>query len=1145
MKSMLKAMMLLFAVIVIPISLSAQDWVSKMKDPNTNLNEVRDAFNQYKADYVANYRSVNGTDPVKVPGQNQFQRWDWFMSPRVGPSGVRFNPAKVYMESLQYRQQYSTANAGNWTFIGPASVPGGGGGAGRATVVRFHPTDPNIIFLCTAGGGLWKSDDGGSSWSSNTDQIAQVLGCTDLAIDANNPDIMYLATGDAFGSAIYSVGLLKTTDGGITWNTTGLSYSMSAYRTIGRVQIDPSNSNTILCTASNGIYRSTDAGATFAKVQTGGFVDMEFKPGDSNTIYASGTEFHKSTDNGQTWAKVTSILPAATNVSRIAIAVTPINPAIVYLIIGLPAPNYGTEGFYKSTNSGTTFTKPSTPALGTQQWYDLGIAVSPTNENEIILGGQTDFKRSTNGGVAWTQNGGNTHVDYHDIVFTGPNSYHITCDGGVFSTDNSGQSWNDLSNTLAISQMYGFGQSSTNPNLLLQGWQDNGTNRFNGSSWTHVYGGDGLLCFIDRTNDANMWASTQNGGLVRSTNGGGTWQNATTGITETASAPWATPWVQDPVTANTLYCGMLNIWKSVNGGANWTKISTFGNTTTVITIAVSPVNNQIIWASKANGLYMTSNGGTTWALMTGIPAGTITGIACSNTDANKAWITYSGFSNSNKVFQTNTLGTSWTNISASIPNIPVNCITYVKNSNDGLYIGTDLGVFYKDASLNVWEPFFNGLPNVVVTQLEIFYPTNKLRASTYGRGMWETDLFVGGSFAPTSAFTSDKRIACPGTAVQFFDYSAGSPTSWTWDFPGGNPATSNAQNPTVAYNIPGTYPVTLTATNSNGSNASTQTAYITVTPSPYNAPATVGAVRCGPGPVTLSASGTGLGVLRWWDSAGSGTMLSTGSTYSPSITGTTSYWVDEEFPNGIVDFLGESSNNVGAGAFFTANDIRGLFFDVLTPVTINTVDVYSNSAGDRTIEIIDNQGNTVLEKVVFIPASGTNLTTVTLNFTVYPGTDYFIKCRGLVDLYRNSSGAVYPYTSTYVNITGSNAGASGYYYFFYNWTYTEVTCNTARTQVIAEDTCSVGLNDLFATGNLEIFPNPSKGKFDLKFESAKSGLITLTMMNSMGQSVYNEDLNIVAGEYKKSFDFSKLGSGVYMLELGEADHKVKKKIVIN
>lgn len=161
---------------------------------------------------------------------------------------------------------------------------------------------------------------------------------------------------------------------------------------MSKVLVNPSNGNIILVATSGGVYRSDDAGTTFSSVLAGAFKDMEFKPGDPNTVYVCGGEFFRSTDAGQTWNQITSGLPPVANVSRMAIAVTPDDPEYLYMIVGLPAPNYGTEGFYKSTNSGTSsWTNPSTPGLGNQQWYDLCIAVNPTNKDEIFLEDKPTF----------------------------------------------------------------------------------------------------------------------------------------------------------------------------------------------------------------------------------------------------------------------------------------------------------------------------------------------------------------------------------------------------------------------------------------------------------------------------------------------------------------------------------------------------------------------------------------------------------------------------------------------------------------------------------------------------------------------------------------------------------------------------------
>jgi len=1075
------------------------------------------------------------------------------MQPRVSETGVRFAPDAAWNAMAEYKKGINTFAAGNWTDLGPISVSGLAG-AGRLNFIRRHPTNPTTLYVGSPSGGLWISIDDGSTWASNTDKLNSVIGCTDVAFDPTNPNIMYMATGDGDAGDNYTVGLLKSTDGAATWNTTGLSSATGNYKMMSKVLVDPSNGNNILVATSYGIYRSTDAGVTFTQVQTGSFKDMEFKPGTPATIYACGTTFYKSTNSGATWTQTTTGLPAAASLSRMAIAVSAADVNAVYLI-AMKATTYDTYGFYKSTNSGTSFTTLSTnsPNIGTQGWYDLCLAVNPLNANELMLGGQTQFMKSTNGGVSWTQIATSTHVDYHDVIYTNTSgTCYLTSDGGVWKSTNNGSTWSNKSNGMGIAQNYGFGHSSTTANRIIVGRQDNGTDLYTGT-WGNTMGGDGMLAFISWNNDNTMWGSQYNGSLNKSTNGGGIWSSMS-GITETC--PWVTEWNEDPVTAGKVYAGCANVWTAT--GTTFTKLT--GNlagtsTVSITSIAVSPANTQVIWAAKGGSLYKTTNGGTSWtAILTssGLPSGTITDIVTHNTDVNKAWVCFSGYSNSNKVFQTTNQGTSWINLSASLPNIPMNCMAFDKNGSDAIYVGTDVGVFFKDATLTVWQPFggtaLNELPNVVVTQLEMFYgsPT-KLRASTYGRGMWESDLYVPGAYVPDANFGADKMIGCPGLSVQFTDYSAGQPTSWSWSFPGGSPATSTAQNPVVAYNTPGTYAVTLTATNVNGSNTQTFTNYITINSSPYAAPATVGDNFCAPSTATLNATPAAPGTVRWWNQPAGGTLLGTGNSFTtPVLSGTTTYYVDESFPNGTQDFVGESDNTIGAGAMFSANDIRGLFFNVLQPVVINSVQVYCNSTGVRTIEIIDANGNMVTDTTLNIPANPTTLQTVTINRTLYTGNDYFMKFRGLVDCYRNSSGAVYPYTSPSINITSSNAnGAPDYYYFFYNWTYTNIICNTARNACTATDTCTViGINDLFANNHIDIYPNPNNGIFTTSFNIENSDNLTVKIMNELGQIVYEEKLENFSGTYSRKMDISSFRKGVYMLSVSNSKNETVKKVLV-
>ena len=359
------------------------------------------------------------------------------------------------------------------------------------------------------------------------------------------------------------------------------------------------------------------------------------------------------------------------------------------------------------------------------------------------------------------------------------------------------------------------------------------------------------------------------------------------------------------------------------------------------------------------------------------------------------------------------------------------------------------------------------------------------------------------------------------------------------------PSSSTDQNPVVYYNTPGSFPVTLTVTNGLGSDVATYNNFVNISSSPFSAPTASGLQFCGPNVVNLSAIGSGSGTIRWWDAPGGGNVVATGNNYSPNITGTKTYYIDEDFPVGAQDYTGETSNGVGAGAFFTASDIRGLYFDVLEPVVLNTVDVYAATAGNRTIEIIDSQGNLFKDTTLFIPASPTIPETINLNFTIYPGNDYFIKCRGFVDLYRNSSGAVYPYASTSINVTNSNASIPGYYYFFYNWVYTTITCNTARTAVTAQDTCAfVGINDVTPENSLSIYPNPSDGIFSVSFTTKQVDSYLISITNALGEIVYKETLDAFTGDYLKKVNIAEFGKGVYLVNISNSNKEIVRKVMI-
>ena len=843
------------------------NWVQKMHDPSVNFYETQQAFNSWYAqtDTVNMKKKQTDSNEAKgaegeneLPGYEQYKTWEYFMAPRVYPSGdvtlpstdmERFN--KYLADRSSKKEKTPTAFESAWTFLGPNQEPSNGG-VGRVNVVRFDPTNNSIIYVGAPDGGLWKSTNSGVSWTElNTDKLP-VIGISDIAIDPTNNQIIYIATGDADASDTYSAGVLKSTDGGTTWNTTGLNWAVSSGNTISRLLINPTNTNIIYAGGNRGIYRSSNGGGSWTQVTTASVTSMEFQPGNPNTVYACGKIFLLSTNGGVSFSTITNGLPSSSAVVRMSLAVSPANPNYVY-VVAANASNYGFYGMYRSTNGGTSFTTQdgnATPNLlgfnyngsdiGGQGWYTLSIAVSPTNANQLVVGG-VNIWQSTNGGVNWTLNADWTgtgapyvHADIHNLNYLNGTTVFAGCDGGISETANNGSSWSDISSNLQIAEMYGLGMSTTNATKILSGWQDNGTNLLNGTSWNESMGGDGMKCFIDWSNDNNMYGEQYNGSLNRSTSGGspGSWQGISPSTSETGA--WVTPWWQDPNTANTIYVGYVNIWKSTNQGTSWTQMGTIPGGNNVVQFAVAPSNTQVLYVLKTSGIYKTINGGSSWTTVTGsLPIGLadLTYVAISPTNANKAWITLSGYSVGNKVFMTSDGGTTWINQSTGLPNLPVNCVVYQKGSPDGIYIGTDVGVYYKDSTLTSFQPYFNGLPNVKVDQLEIYYPTSKLRAATYGRGIWENNLY-NPTAVPTAAFTQNKTIGCVGDAVTFTDQTSPIPTSWNWQFASGTPSASTQQNPSVVYNTAGTFSVSLKVSNINGSDSITKNSLITINPSP-------------------------------------------------------------------------------------------------------------------------------------------------------------------------------------------------------------------------------------------------------------------------------------------------------------------------
>ena len=1031
------------------ITAFSQTWVEKMQDPTVNFYEVQQSFNDYfrnseieKRKAVAKERQASATKentpasaiPVKgkkaspgaiekdklTGGWKAYKRWEDYMKPRLYPSGdrsVMINAWNEYLDSYYAGPTRAagpsapTTMAANWTLLGPTtSIPTGGGGAGRVNFVRFDPTVSSTIYVGSPGGGLWKSTNSGTTWTTGTDNLA-VIGTTDLAIHPTNPLIQYLATGDGEAQDTYSIGVLKTTDGGTTWNPTGLTWVITNGRTISRLLINPQNPNTIFAATSNGVYRTRNAGTTWTQIATAvaNMKDIEFRPGDTTTVYAcSSTLFYKSTNAGTTFASTSTGLPATASVSRLSIAVTAANSAYVYVLAANTA--YGYQGLYRSIDNGATFTTRSTTpnilgysntgaTAGGQGWYDLALAVSPLNADQVVIGG-INIWRSINGGTSWTLNAEWTgsgapyvHADVHALEFL-PGSgttYFAGCDGGLFRTTTSGTSWSDLSNGLHISQAYRIGLSTTNANLLNTGWQDNGTARWNGTAtWSRPLGGDGMECIIDWSNANVQYGELYYGEIRKTTTGG----NYTTGIVNSGGAAgtvdedgdWVTPYIEAPSNAATLFVGKSQIFKSTTSGGTWTQVGTIsGGTGKVIALANAASNINYIYAAKIDRFYVSTTGTTFVDRTAGLPTASaaITYIAVHPTNPNRVWVTFSGYSSANKVWYSADAGVTWSNYSTGLPNLPVNCIVYQTNAvaSDPLYVGTDVGVYYRDNASASWTAYNTGLPNVSVRELEIQYTALKLRAATFGRSIWQSDLNSPGTSPPTTDFIASRTNICVGDCISFTDLSAGSPTSWSWTFTGATVTTSSVQNPpSVCYNTAGTYAVTLVATNTNGSNTMTKAAYITVS-SPIALPLVEGFQGATFVPANWVLSNPDLDATWAQTATAGGFATSTNSAVMDNLTPVTS------IAGTIDDLLTPKYNFTGVATATMTFDVaycryNATYFDSLI--------VYVSTNCGSTWSRVYTKGGTVLATApdnattTFVPTS-TQWRTETVSLTPYAG----------------------------------------------------------------------------------------------------------------------------------------------------------------
>lgn len=727
----------------------AAPWMKNINTSRANMATIDEQVEAFQVYWTTHDRNVRGS------GFKPFMRWEYHWRNYENEQGYVMSSDEFWNAWREKNSVKANRNAtlavpiSNWQPVGPFSHTNTGSwssGQGRVNIVHVDPTNSNVIYLGSPAGGIWKSINNGSNWTPLTDELPQI-GVSGIAIDYSNSDVIYIATGDKDAGDSYSVGVYKSTNGGLTWNATGIMGSSNPTRA-GDIIIHPTNNQILWCATNDGIFKTTNAGNSWARVQTGNFSqgNIRLKANDPSTVFAvSKNKFYTSTNGGDSFTSVSTGLPTTSD--RLLLDVTPANADYLYILSSNS--EGGMQGIYRSINGGATFTKTSSNesiAAGDvfespQSYYDLALAVSSTNENEIYTGCLNVWK-STNGGAtvskinSWSNPAGAsyTHADIHYLGFHGSKLYAGT-DGGIYVSSNNGVNFTDLTAGAQISQFYKIAVSKQSSSNMVGGLQDNGGHAYSGGQWKNYYGADGMDTAIDPSNPSKYYGFIQYGtNLYISSSGGNS-------ISSSVSSPggiegnWVTPLKTNA--AGDVFAGYNNLYKLTNGA--WTQQNTNPiGTGNLELISIDPSNDNIIYIANGSVLYKSTNLGVTFSNIYSAP-GNISSIEVHSSDSNIVYLTTQG--SSGQALKSTNGGTSFTGFSTGLPNIGKNIIIHQgRNTENPLYLGTTLGVYYRDESMTSWMPFDANLPNVSITDLEINLEDSKLIAATYGRGIWQTDI---------------------------------------------------------------------------------------------------------------------------------------------------------------------------------------------------------------------------------------------------------------------------------------------------------------------------------------------------------------------------------------------------------------------
>lgn len=681
------------------------------------------------------------------------------------------------------------ADGVEWRELGPAPLGSGDQYTGRVSAVACSPTDGNVYFIGAADGGVWRTVDGGITWTPLSDRMpTSAIGA--LAIDPTNPDVVYAGTGEAnyANHSRYGLGIYKSVDGGDNWSQ--IAPDVFAGRTFAKLVIDPTDSSVLYAAIGRaggfpalaaaklhpqangpvGVFRSDDGGVSWVHLTNGipaePATDLALDPQNPTVVYAAignifgsaGNGIYKSVDGGQSWSKLGGGLPTA-QVGRISLAVAPTQTNRLYALVTRQADanggNASTLGAWRSDTGGASWTSipVGTDLQATYGWYLSCVSVHPSNANTVIMGG-LELRRSTNSGSGWSTITP-PHVDMHAIAWDASGRLVVGDDGGVHRSSDLGASWTALNAGLGVVQFYaGLSTHPTDPDIFLGGTQDNGSNRRTTDSlfWTQVFGGDGGWTETDQASPNRLFVEYQGtGNLYRSLNSGQSFQWSSSGISASDRNCFLPPYQIAPDNSNRMLYGTHRVYRSTNGGTSWAAIS--GDLTNgsgaIRTLAIAPSDSQVVYAATNDGnLKVSVNGGSTFtSIGSGLPGWprVTRELFVDPQDALTVYHGIAAFGQAARVRVSRDAGQNWESLTGNLPDLPVNSVAADRRgSKETLFAGTDAGLYRSVDTGQNWHRYGLDLPRTPVIDIRLETPRSRIVIATQGRGAWTAPIAIPG-----------------------------------------------------------------------------------------------------------------------------------------------------------------------------------------------------------------------------------------------------------------------------------------------------------------------------------------------------------------------------------------------------------------